>query len=263
MPGTPSRLSWSRHCTERRGAGRPSGPRSWRSGTPTASTDEAGGGQPDNGADQRVAVMSPRPSKGDETRRRADPQRITALKARRPTNQKVKRVGYDFTHLANHRPRLLRHRGVTWQTHRNRKAARDAPHAWWRRAGNAGGVAAPDGRGRAQERLRALPGQGQVGGRLRRPAGQGGQGGRPRAARHAAAQDDGLRAPTAARRSLAADRRALGVATDHTAKATVDEPQATANLTSPGLRGAQRVTVRAAAAGSAGIAPTRPSTTRG
>jgi subtilisin family serine protease len=65
-----------------------------------------------------------------------------------------------------------------------------------------------------------------------------------------------LRAPTATRRSLAADRRALGVATDHTAKATVEEPQATPHLTSPGLRGAQRVTVRApAAAGSAGINP--------
>jgi hypothetical protein len=35
-----------------------------------------------------------------------------------------------------------------------------------------------------------------------------------------------LRAPAAARSSLAADRRALGVATDHTAKATVEEPQA-------------------------------------
>jgi lantibiotic leader peptide-processing serine protease len=65
-----------------------------------------------------------------------------------------------------------------------------------------------------------------------------------------------LRAPAAARRSLAADRRALGVATDHTAKATVEEPQAAPNLTSPGLRGAQRVTARApAAAGSAGINP--------
>jgi hypothetical protein len=72
-----------------------------------------------------------------------------------------------------------------------------------------------------------------------------------------------LRAPAAARRSLTADRRALGVATDHTAKATVEEPQAAPNLTSPGLRGAQRVTARApAAAGSARINPTRPSTTR-
>ncbi|HET9291029.1 MAG TPA: hypothetical protein VFQ49_08095, partial [Actinomycetes bacterium] len=61
-----------------------------------------------------------------------------------------------------------------------------------------------------------------------------------------------VRAPAAARGSLAADRRALGVASDHTAKATVEEPQAAPNLSAPGLRGAQRVTVRApAAAGSA------------
>jgi lantibiotic leader peptide-processing serine protease len=65
-----------------------------------------------------------------------------------------------------------------------------------------------------------------------------------------------VRAPAAARGSLAADRRALGVATDHTVKATIDEPQAAPNLSAPGLRGAQRVTVRAtAAAGSAGIRP--------
>jgi subtilisin family serine protease len=65
-----------------------------------------------------------------------------------------------------------------------------------------------------------------------------------------------LRGPASARRSLAADRGTLGVASDHVAKATVERPQAAPNLSAPGLRGAQRVTARAsAAARAAGIRP--------
>jgi subtilisin family serine protease len=65
-----------------------------------------------------------------------------------------------------------------------------------------------------------------------------------------------LRGPASARSSLAADSRTLGVANDHVAKVTVEEPQAAPNLSSPGLRGAQRVTVRApTTARSAGIQP--------
>jgi hypothetical protein len=65
-----------------------------------------------------------------------------------------------------------------------------------------------------------------------------------------------LRGSASARRSLAADGRTMGVASDHVAKVTVEEPQAAPNLSSPGLRGAQRVTVAApAAAAAAGIRP--------
>jgi lantibiotic leader peptide-processing serine protease len=65
-----------------------------------------------------------------------------------------------------------------------------------------------------------------------------------------------LRGSASARSSIAADDRTLGVANDHVAKVTVEEPQTAPNLSSPGLRGAQRVTVRApTAARSAGIQP--------
>jgi subtilisin family serine protease len=58
------------------------------------------------------------------------------------------------------------------------------------------------------------------------------------------------------RRSLAADGRTLGVARDHVARVAVDRPQATPNLTTPGLRGGQRVALRSSAvAPSAGIRP--------
>jgi lantibiotic leader peptide-processing serine protease len=65
-----------------------------------------------------------------------------------------------------------------------------------------------------------------------------------------------LRGSASVRSSIAADGRTLGVANDHVAKVTVEEPQTAPNLSSPGLRGAQRVTVRApTAARSAGIQP--------
>jgi lantibiotic leader peptide-processing serine protease len=65
-----------------------------------------------------------------------------------------------------------------------------------------------------------------------------------------------VRGPASSRSSLAADRRTMGVASDHVARVTVDQPQAAPNLSSPGLRGAQRVAARApAAARAAGIDP--------
>ncbi len=66
-----------------------------------------------------------------------------------------------------------------------------------------------------------------------------------------------VRGSASARSSLAADGRTLGVASDHVARVTVDQPQAAPNLSSPGLRGAQRVAVGApaAAAQAAGIRP--------
>jgi lantibiotic leader peptide-processing serine protease len=65
-----------------------------------------------------------------------------------------------------------------------------------------------------------------------------------------------LRGPATARSSLAADGRALGVASDHVARVAVEEPQAAPNLSAPGVRGAQRVTARAsAAARTSGIRP--------
>jgi subtilisin family serine protease len=66
-----------------------------------------------------------------------------------------------------------------------------------------------------------------------------------------------VRGSASARSSLAADRRTLGVASDHVARVAVDRPQAAPNLTAPGLRGAQRVAVRApaATAAAAGINP--------
>jgi len=66
-----------------------------------------------------------------------------------------------------------------------------------------------------------------------------------------------VRGSASARSSIAADGRTLGVASDHVARVTVDQPQAAPNLSSPGLRGAQRVAVQApaAAARAAGIRP--------
>jgi len=66
-----------------------------------------------------------------------------------------------------------------------------------------------------------------------------------------------VRGSASARSSIAADGRTLGVASDHVARVTVDPPQAAPNLSSPGLRGAQRATVQApaAAARTAGIRP--------
>jgi subtilisin family serine protease len=64
-----------------------------------------------------------------------------------------------------------------------------------------------------------------------------------------------VRAPAAARSSLAADRRTLGVAADRMHKVTVDE-QGSPNLSAPGLESAQRVRLRGAtAARAAGIRP--------
>jgi len=53
-----------------------------------------------------------------------------------------------------------------------------------------------------------------------------------------------VRGSASARSSIAADGRTLGVASDHVAQVTVDPPQAAPNLSSPGLRGAQRARCR-------------------
>jgi subtilisin family serine protease len=64
-----------------------------------------------------------------------------------------------------------------------------------------------------------------------------------------------VRSPAAARRSLAADRRTLGVATDRVRQVTVED-QGAPNLSAPGLESARRVRLTgAAAARAAGIDP--------
>jgi subtilisin family serine protease len=66
-----------------------------------------------------------------------------------------------------------------------------------------------------------------------------------------------VRGSASTRKSLAADSRTLGVASDHVAQVAVEDPQAAPNLSAPGLRGAQRVAARAPAAAqaAAGIRP--------
>ena len=63
-------------------------------------------------------------------------------------------------------------------------------------------------------------------------------------------------APASARSSLAADRRAAGVARDQLRRATIEDPASTPNLTKPGALGGARVRLPAAAAAkAAGINP--------
>jgi lantibiotic leader peptide-processing serine protease len=68
-----------------------------------------------------------------------------------------------------------------------------------------------------------------------------------------------VNAPAAARSSLAADRRALGVAKDQLQRVTVEDPASTPNLSKPGALGGARVRLpaaaTAAAASAAGINP--------
>jgi lantibiotic leader peptide-processing serine protease len=65
-------------------------------------------------------------------------------------------------------------------------------------------------------------------------------------------------APAAARSSLAADHRALGVARDRLHRATIEDPAATPNLSKPGTLGADRVRLPAAARTSAAAAGINP-----
>ena len=88
-------------------------------------------------------------------------------------------------------------------------------------------------------------------------AGQGGQGGRPRAcATCAQVNTMVVSAPAAARSSLAADRRTLGVARGRVRKLTAEV--GAPNLDAPGLRGATRLKAKAPAATSRGRDQPRP-----
>ena len=63
-----------------------------------------------------------------------------------------------------------------------------------------------------------------------------------------------VRASAAAHRSIAADRRAAGVARDRLQRAAVDEPAGAPNLSKPGVLGGVRVRLPAAAAAAAKVA---------
>ena len=65
-----------------------------------------------------------------------------------------------------------------------------------------------------------------------------------------------IRGSASVRGSLAADSRTAGVASDHVARVTIEDPRTSPNLSRPGLLAAQRVTARApAAARRSGIRP--------
>ena len=67
-----------------------------------------------------------------------------------------------------------------------------------------------------------------------------------------------VRAPAAAHDSIAADRRAAGVARDRLQRALVDEPAGAPNLSKPGVLGGARVRLPAAAAANAAAAGIDP-----
>jgi lantibiotic leader peptide-processing serine protease len=67
-----------------------------------------------------------------------------------------------------------------------------------------------------------------------------------------------VNAPAAARSSLAADRRALGVARDRVQKVTVEEPVSAPNLSKPGVLGGAKVRLPAAASTTAAAAGINP-----
>jgi lantibiotic leader peptide-processing serine protease len=67
-----------------------------------------------------------------------------------------------------------------------------------------------------------------------------------------------VNAPTAARSSLAADHRALGVARDRVQKVTVEEPASAPNLSKPGVLGGAKVRLPAAASAKAAAVGINP-----